>query len=324
MHNNHINSNNHRNINNTNTNNNSNNNGNMNMNMNSNIVNAPSYIPSSSSHSHSVPNHINAIQCTQTQTNNMWIINGNVMGTALHQTQQNFNLYLHQTQQQLNCEHNKRVLAESALAELHSKSGQNQKLLQEALSRCIQQYNAMAQLSGSLQCEARNKDQELEAMKGEHDRLMAEYEKKVELLEREMTTRTEAEEQCRTIKTRYHEMHGAMQQRHRELESKYNDLESRYNAMEEKWDHLRRFRRWDFNEVYLWIIGLDDGHFGRKYVDLYDHLEIQQVTGKRFGDFGVEAIGRLGIVDVIDQRRLLANIRVLLQNGSEGTAVTDE
>merc|ERR1719334_2356560 len=118
-------------------------------------------------------------------------------------------------------------------------------------------------------------------------------------------------------------MHTALQRRHRELESKYSDLESRYDALENKMDHLRRFRRWDFNEVYLWIIGIDDGYFGRKYVDLYDHLEIQQIGGNALADFGVDAIGRLGIVDVIDQRRLLANIRVLLQNGSECTAVTD-
>jgi len=276
-------------------------------------------------------NPINAIQCTQTQTNNMWIINGNVVGHNMMNgvngqsafNESTLSLFVHQTQQQLNVEHNKRLLAESALAELQSKSGSHVKALEEALSHCVQQYHAMAALSGSLQNEARAKEQELAAIKGEHGRLMAEYEGKVDQLELEMAARAQMEGQADALKRRYHEMYGAMQRRQSDLESKYSDLESRYNALEDQVDHLRRFRRWDFNEVYLWIIGIDDGYFGRKYVDLYDHLEIQQVSGNGLADFGVDEIAGIGIEDVVDQRRLLANIRVLLQNGSDGTTATD-
>jgi len=216
-------------------------------------------------------------------TLNSLLYHNHLRQTALSNQCRNLYVYAVSLAQQLSAERAHRLMAEQALAE---QAVQTQ-ALREALSRCQSSatsvqttMTAMATRTCELEGELEARDEELSALNTAFMALRAE-------LNAELSERSE------------------------ELSAAKASLA----AMETT--TMKSVRWWSVDECYLWMARIDGGRFGRAYVDLYERLEVENLNGAMLERMGVEDMERVGIEDGCDQRRLLAEIRVLLQTQAQ-------
>ena len=73
------------------------------------------------------------------------------------------------------------------------------------------------------------------------------------------------------------------------------------------------YMEWDYQQVYLWIIGIDDGRF-EKYNKIYENLKLEGIDGTCMDRLDKSDIHRIGVTNFQDKVLLLEHIKKLIGN----------
>eukprot|EP01083_Nonionella_stella_P050277 133770_1 len=108
-----------------------------------------------------------------------------------------------------------------------------------------------------------------------------------------------------------------MENEKKEMEMRMDEMNKQIKDLKAKSLDFNNYKEWNAEEVFLWIMSLDDGKYKQYHDSLRNELEIQKITGKDLSDMDVNDLKGLGIVEYQHKKSLIKSIQQLVDRNND-------